>query len=63
MYSPKIREDLIPPMYQAARQAGVPMTRWVSRLIERALTQEERYVERKEEAKEHDTQTGHQTLQ
>jgi len=39
------------------------MTRWVNRLIERALTEEERHVERKEGAKEHDTQTRHQTLQ
>ena len=63
MYSPKIREDLIPQMYQAARQAGVPMTRWVNRLIERALTEEERHVEWNEGAKDQDTQTRDQTLQ
>lgn len=37
MYSPKIREDLIPRIYRAARGAKIPMTRWVNRLIEEAL--------------------------
>ncbi len=37
MYSPKIRETLIPRIYRAAREAGLPMTAWVSQAIERAL--------------------------
>ncbi len=37
MYSPKVREDLIPRIYQAARAAGVPMTRWVNEAVETAL--------------------------
>ena len=41
MYSPKIREDLIPRLYQIAKKAGIPMTRWVNRLIETALREED----------------------
>lgn len=37
MYSPKIREDLIPRIYRAAKGARIPMTRWVNRLIEETL--------------------------
>ena len=37
MYSPKIREDLIPRIYQAGRAAGIPMTRWVNHAVEMAL--------------------------
>ena len=37
MYSPKVREDLIPRIYQAAKAAGVPMTRWVNEAVETAL--------------------------
>ena len=37
MYTPKVREDLIPRVYQAARAAGVPMTRWVNHAVEMAL--------------------------
>lgn len=37
MYSPKIREDLIPRIYEAARNAGVAMTKWVNQVLERAL--------------------------
>lgn len=37
MYSPKIRDDLIPRIYRAAKGAKVPMTRWVSEVLERAL--------------------------
>ena len=38
MYSPKIREDLIPKIYQAAKKAEVPMTVWVNEAIEEALS-------------------------
>ena len=38
MYSPKIREDLIPKIYLAAKKAEVPMTTWVNEAIEEALS-------------------------
>lgn len=37
MYSPKIRDDLIPRIYRVAKGAKVPMTRWVNQVLERAL--------------------------
>ncbi len=37
MYSPRIRDDLIPPIYHAAKHEGVAMTTWVSRAVEAAL--------------------------
>lgn len=37
MYSPKIREDLIPRIYRAAKATGVAMTTWVNNLIEERL--------------------------
>jgi hypothetical protein len=37
MYSPKVREDLIPRIYQIARKSRIPMTVWVNQVIERAL--------------------------
>ena len=37
MYSPQIWDDLIPPIYRAAKEDGVPMTVWVSRVLEKAL--------------------------
>ena len=37
MYSPKIREDLIPKIYRAAKGAKVAMTKWVNQAIEEAL--------------------------
>ncbi len=39
MYSPKIRDELIPAIYRMAKEAGVPMTAWVNRLIEKALSE------------------------
>jgi len=38
MYSPKIREDLIPIIYQAARKGRVHMTTFVNRILEKALS-------------------------
>lgn len=38
MYSPKIRDDLIPRIYRAANEAGIPMTKWVNRVVEQALS-------------------------
>ncbi len=37
MYSPRIREDLVPRIYQAAKAGGVAMTTWVNRAVEAAL--------------------------
>lgn len=37
MYNPQIREDLIPRIYQAAKSEGIPMTTWVSQVLEQAL--------------------------
>ena len=41
MYSPKIREDLIPRIYRAAKSAKVAMTKWVNEAIEKALPPDE----------------------
>lgn len=41
MYSPALREDLIPLVYRAAKEDGVPMTVWVNRVVEAALTARE----------------------
>src|SRR5579862_7657358 len=38
MYSPQIREDLIPRVYRAAREEGIPMTTWVNRAVEKSLS-------------------------
>lgn len=38
MYSPKIREDLIPRIYAEARKARLAMTTWVNHVIEQALS-------------------------
>jgi hypothetical protein len=37
MYSPKIREDLVPLIYQAAKESRVAMTVWVNKALEQAL--------------------------
>ena len=37
MYSPKIREDLIPRIYRVAKATGVAMTTWVNDVIEEKL--------------------------
>ena len=41
MYSPKIHNDLIPRIYQVAKRAKLPMTRWVNQILERALVDQE----------------------
>lgn len=40
MYSPKIAEKLIPVLYHAAKDQGVPMTVLVNRLLTEALAKE-----------------------
>jgi len=37
MYSPKIREDLVPRIYRAAKKSGVKMTVWVNAAVELVL--------------------------
>jgi len=37
MYSPKIREDLIPKLYQVAKGEGVSMAKLVDQIIRNAL--------------------------
>jgi hypothetical protein len=37
MYSPKIREDLIPRVYRAAKAAAISMTTWVNQAVEKSL--------------------------
>jgi hypothetical protein len=37
MYSPKIREDLIPLLYKAAKRKGLPMTKLVDKFIREGL--------------------------
>ncbi len=39
MYSPQIREDLIPPLYRLAKARRVPMTRLVSEILAAALAE------------------------
>jgi hypothetical protein len=41
MYSPKIREDLIPRIYRAAKSAKLAMTKWVNEAIEKELPPDE----------------------
>ncbi len=38
MYSPKIREDLIPYLYRLSRHLGQPMTKTASQFIEQAIS-------------------------
>ncbi len=39
MYSPKIREDLIPDIYRLARAVGLKMTTLVNEILEKVLTE------------------------
>ena len=39
MYSPRIRDDLIPEVYRAAKASGIPMTIWVNQVIGQALAE------------------------
>jgi len=38
MYSPKIREDLIPYLYRLSRHLGQPMTKTVNQFLEQAIS-------------------------
>lgn len=37
MYSPKIREDLIPRLYRLAKARRIPMTRFVNGIVEKEI--------------------------
>jgi hypothetical protein len=41
MYSPKIKDDLIPRLYQASQRRGIPMTELVHEALEEYLTRSE----------------------
>ena len=41
MYSPKIKDTLIPRIYRVAKAAGIPMTKWVNHVIEQALPEKD----------------------
>ena len=45
VYSPRIREALIPRVYRAAKESGIPMTAWVNQAIEEALHEQDRRTE------------------
>lgn len=42
MYSPKIRDDLIPTLYWLAKERKMPMTRVVDRILRDALGKREK---------------------
>jgi len=52
MYSPKVREDLIPLIYRAAKSEQVPMTTWVNQAVEQALALREQPQTEQTERKE-----------
>ena len=42
MYSPKIKEELIPRIYRLAKKKNMKMTVWVNRVLEKGLDEEEK---------------------
>jgi hypothetical protein len=46
MYSPKIREDLVPKIYQVAKAKKIKMTTLVNRILEKALNGGDRFETR-----------------
>jgi len=49
MYSPKIKEDLIPKIYQKAKAQGIAMTSLVDKIIRKALNDDKLKVKEGEE--------------
>lgn len=43
MYSPKIKEELVPQLYKMAKQRKIPMTKLVNEILETALDENELY--------------------
>jgi hypothetical protein len=55
MYSPKIREDLVPRIYREAKKSGVKMTVWVNAAIVLVLNKaEEAESEKIKKEKKHE---------
>ena len=52
MYSPEIRPDLVQRIYAMAKEEGVPMTRWVNSVLEKALFPSQPETENPTERKE-----------
>jgi hypothetical protein len=52
MYSPKIREDLIPEIYRAAKVLGLRMTVFVNQILERVLNEVGWFEEEETESNE-----------
>ena len=48
MYSPKIKEDLIPELYRAAKEKGLTMTRLVDKILRDALNGNKKRVKKNE---------------
>ena len=44
MYSPKIKEDLIPVLYKLAKQDRKPMTKMVDEMLQAEITKRNRQV-------------------
>jgi hypothetical protein len=57
MYSPKIREDLVPRIYREAKKSGVKMTVWVNAAIEMVLKKIDEAENEKTEKEEKHEQT------
>ena len=55
MYSPKIREDLVPRIYREAKKSGVKMTVWVNAAIELVLNKTDEAENENERRKKDDT--------
>jgi len=51
VYSPRIRDELIPGIYRAAKACGVPMTVWVCQVLEQALASQQAIQEEVEKYK------------
>ena len=58
MYSPKIREELIPEIYQAAKGAKLAMTAWVNRALEQALRADSQQPNQENERTEVEVSVG-----
>jgi hypothetical protein len=38
-YTPELRRELVKKLYFAAKAEGIPMTQWLNRLVDRALSE------------------------
>ena len=44
MYSPKIDEEFIPPLYRIAKSKGIPMTRLVNQILSKFVKREKNNI-------------------